>query len=114
MTAAPKQVATFVARAAEDKKARDVVVLDLYDISVVCDYFVICSGNSSTQVKAIAENIEDRLEEEGIRVLRIEGKQDARWILLDYGSVVVHVFQEADRAFYNLEHLWGDAKVVHY
>lgn len=114
MTATPKEVASLVARAAEDKKARDVVVLDLHDISVVCDYFVIMSGNSSTQVRAIAESIEEKLEEEGIRVSRIEGKQDARWILLDYGSVVAHVFQETERSFYNLEHLWGDARVVHF
>lgn len=114
MTAAPKEVASLIALAAEDKKARDVVVLDLRDISVVCDYFVILSGNSSTQVKAIAENIEESLEQKGIRVSRIEGKQDARWVLLDYGSVVAHVFQEAERSFYNLEHLWGDAKVVHF
>lgn len=114
MTAAPQQLASLISRAAEDKKARDVVILDLHEISMVCDYFVICSGNSSTQVKAIAENIEKTLKDEGIRVSRIEGMQDARWVLLDYGSVVAHVFQENERTFYNLEHLWGDAKVVHF
>ncbi len=113
MTLSPEKVAVFAAEAAEDKKAKDVVILDIHDISVVCDYFVICSGLSSTQVKAIAENIETKLEEKGIRKLRIEGFKDGRWVLLDYGSVVVHVFQENDRLFYNLEHLWGDAKVVH-
>jgi len=113
LTLSPEKVAVFAAEAAEDKKAKDVVILDIHDISVVCDYFVICSGLSSTQVKAIAENIETKLEEKGIRKLRIEGFKDGRWVLLDYGSVVVHVFQENDRLFYNLEHLWGDAKVVH-
>lgn len=113
MTATPSQVASLISGAAADKKARDIVILDLHDISAVCDYFLICSGNSSTQVKAIAENIEKRLKEEGIMVNRIEGKQDAHWVLLDYGSVVAHVFQEEERAFYNLEHLWGDARVVH-
>ena len=113
MTLLPEQVASLAAEAAEDKKARDVIILDIHDISVICDYFVICSGMSSTQVKAVAENVEEKLEEYGIRKLRIEGLKEARWILLDYGSVVVHVFQEQDREFYNLEHLWGDAKVVH-
>ncbi len=114
MTVTPTQVASFITEAAADKKARNVVVLDLHEISVVCDYFVICSGNSSTQVKAIAENIERQLKVEGIRVARIEGMRDARWILLDYGSVVAHVFLEEERAFYNLEHLWGDARVVYF
>lgn len=112
MTLLPEKVASLAAAAAEDKKARDVIILNIRDISVICDYFVICSGLSSTQVKAIAENIEEKLEENGIQKLRIEGFKEARWILLDYGSVVVHVFQERDREFYNLEHLWGDAKVV--
>ncbi len=113
MTLSPEKLASLVAKAADDKKANNVVTLDISDISSVCDYFVICSGFSSTQVKAIAENIEEKLEEQGIRKLRIEGLKDGQWVLLDYGSVVVHVFQERDREFYNLEHLWGDAKVVH-
>jgi len=108
----PDKVAAVAAGAAEDKKAKDVIILDIHDISVVCDYFVICSGLSSTQVKAIAENIEEKLEEIGIRKLRIEGLKEGRWVLIDYGAVVVHIFQESDREFYNLEHLWGDAKVV--
>jgi ribosome-associated protein len=113
LTIAPIELVSLVARAAEDKKARDVVVLDVFEISVVCDYFVICSGNTSIQVKAIAANIQKTLKEDGLEIPRVEGMQDAHWILLDYGCVVVHVFQEADRSFYNLEHLWGDAKVVH-
>jgi len=113
LTLLPEQLASLAAEAAEEKKARDVVILDIHDISVICDYFVICSGLSSIQVKAVAENVEDQLEKHGVRKFRIEGFKDARWILLDYGSVVIHVFQEGDREFYNLEHLWGDAKVVH-
>jgi ribosome-associated protein len=109
----PEKVAAGAARAAEEKKAKDVILLDIHDISTVCDYFVICSGMSSTQVKAIAENIEKKLKEHGVMKLRMEGFKDAHWVLLDYGSVVVHVFREDDREFYNLEHLWGDARVVH-
>lgn len=113
MTVSPEEIASIAANAAEDKKANDVVVLDISSISTICDYFVICSGYSSTQVKAIAEHVDEKLEDEGVRKLRIEGMNDAHWVLLDYGTVVVHVFQEGDREFYNLEHLWGDAKVVH-
>ena len=113
LTLLPKKVALLAAEAAKDKKAKDVVILDIQDISVVCDYFVICTGHSSTQVKAVTENIEKRLKEEGITKLRLEGLKDAHWVLIDYGTVVVHIFQESNREFYNLEHLWGDARVVH-
>lgn len=112
MTSSPKEVAAMAAEAAEDKKARDVVILDISGISVICDYFVICSGLSSTQVRAIAENVEEKLAERGTKKLRIEGLKDGHWVLLDFGAVVVHVFQDHDRQFYNLEHLWGDARVV--
>lgn len=113
MILSPDKVASLVAAAAEDKKAKDVLILDISDVSVVCDYFVICSGLSTTQVKAIAENVETKLEEHGVKKLRVEGLKDGHWVLLDYGSVVAHIFQEDDRQFYNLEHLWGDARVVH-
>lgn len=113
MTLSPEKIASIAAQAADDKKANDIVTLEIGSVSSVCDYFVICSGFSSTQVKAIAENVEEKLEDAGIRKLRIEGLKDGHWVLLDFGCVVVHVFQERDREFYNLEHLWGDAKVVH-
>lgn len=108
----PRQITTEAAKAAEDKKAKDIVILDIADISIVTDYFIICSGNSATQVKAIAENIEEKLEEKGIKLQRKEGIREGRWILLDYGDLVVHIFQEEERNYYNLERLWGDAKVV--
>lgn len=113
MALSPEKVAFLAAGAAEDKKAKDVVVLDISSLTTVCDYFVICSGLSVVQVKAIAENVETKLDEQGITKLRVEGLRDGHWVLLDYGAVVVHIFQENDRRFYNLEHLWGDAEVVH-
>jgi ribosome-associated protein len=100
----------LVARAASDKKARDIVILDMEGVSLVADYFIICSANSTTQVQAIADNIEKKLDEQGIKLLRKEGHREARWVLLDYGSSVAHIFVEEDRQFYNLERLWGDAK----
>ncbi|HMM22772.1 MAG TPA: ribosome silencing factor [Selenomonadales bacterium] len=103
-----------VAAAASDKKARDIMVMDLEGVSLIADHFVICSANSTTQVQAIADNIEEKLEEQGIRALRKEGYREGRWILLDYGACVAHVFVEEDRRFYNLERLWGDAKSYAY
>lgn len=98
-----------IVAAVEDKKARDISVLDLNQVSLVADYFVICTGNSSIQAKAICDNIEDEL---GQAPLRKEGYKDANWILLDYNYVVVHIFQEETRNFYDLERLWGDARQV--
>jgi ribosome-associated protein len=101
-----------VAEAADEQKAFDVVILDLRGVSLIADYFLICSGRSSVQVKAIAEGIEAFVEKEGCRILHREGKREGYWVLLDYGSVVVHVFREEERRFYALERLWGDAQLV--
>ncbi|HZK18289.1 MAG TPA: ribosome silencing factor [Clostridia bacterium] len=104
-----------VARAvshARDKKSFDITVLDISGISVICDYFVICSGTSTTHVKAIAGHIKTKMAEEEFVLLRSEGFREGLWVLLDYGDIVVHVFLNEEREFYNLERLWGDAKVV--
>jgi ribosome-associated protein len=100
-----------VARAAADKKAYDVSVLDMRKIPSVCDYFVIASGTSTTQVRAISDNIIDSLKEKGERVWHTEGEREALWILLDCGDVVAHIFQEDTRRFYELEKLWGKVPV---
>jgi ribosome-associated protein len=100
----------LAAAAASDKEARDIVILDLDGVSLIADHFVICSANSTTQVQAIVDNIEEKLEEAGIKLLRKEGYREARWVLMDYGACVVHVFVEDDRRYYSLERLWGDAK----
>lgn len=112
MVLSPQKIVDIAHRAAEDKKARDITVLDISQISIICDYFLICTGRSSTQVQAVAEYIQDQLEEANIRPLRREGFREGTWVLLDYGDVVIHVFQEMERNFYNLERLWGDAQVV--
>ena len=108
----PQAVARYAVEAAEEKKAYEVTVLDIGSVSVVADYFVMLNGRSSTHTKSIAEEIENKLEDVGLRPYRKEGFREGRWILLDYGDVVVHVFQESERRFYNLERLWGDAEVV--
>lgn len=103
------EYAQLAADVAESKKARDVVILDIRELAVIADYFVICSANSRTQVQAIADAIVDKLSLNGLRSKGIEGREDGKWILLDFGDLVVHVFQEEEREFYGLERLWGDA-----
>jgi ribosome-associated protein len=98
-----------VVRFVEEKKGRDVLLLDLRDISVVTDYFLLVTGNSRTQTRAVAEYLHEEMEALGVRLLRTEGLADANWILLDCGDLVIHIMTPETRAFYNLERLWGDA-----
>ncbi|MFZ5945958.1 MAG: ribosome silencing factor [Bacillota bacterium] len=103
----------YVVNAADDKKAQEIKILDLQGVSNVTDFFVICTGGSSTQTKAIADNIEEKIEKDhNLRLLRREGYQQGNWILLDYGSVVVHIFKPEERQFYDIERLWGDAEEI--
>ncbi|MDG5470878.1 ribosome silencing factor [Jeotgalibacillus sp. ET6] len=95
--------------AADDKRAEDIVALNMKGISLIADYFVICHGNSDKQVQAIAKEVKDRAEEEGYAIKRMEGYDEARWVLVDLGDVVVHVFHREERDYYKLEKLWGDA-----
>lgn len=92
----------------EEKKAKDIAVIDIKDISVLSDYFVICSGTSVTHIKSLADEVEEKMGEAGCNYLHKEGYNSARWILLDYGGVIVHIFHEEDRNFYKLERLWSD------
>lgn len=108
-----QEKAVIVAEAADDKRALDIVTLDLQGITLIADYFVICSGTSDVHIRAIADGIEEKLKKDfRIRPVAIQGRVDALWIILDYGDVVVHVFSEAERAYYNLESFWKHARVV--
>jgi ribosome-associated protein len=98
--------------AAEDRKALELRVLHLEKVSDFTDYFLICSGTSERQVQAIADSVQERMREERVRPLHVEGYNRGQWILLDYGDFVVHIFQEEPRRFYSLERLWGDAPDV--
>lgn len=98
-------------RAADSKKAENIEVIGIADLSVLADYFVICSGTSSTQIKAIADEVEYQLDLQKIEPHHIEGKSSG-WICMDYGSVIVHVFTDKDRAFFNLERLWRDGELL--
>lgn len=105
-------VLQIAADAAASKKATDMVGLDLTTLDGVADYFLICSGSSEPQVRAIAEAVEDKLREAGARAWHVEGREGRRWVLLDFVDVVVHVFHEKTREYYLLERLWGDARKV--
>lgn len=94
------------------KKAKDTLVLDLRGLVIFTDFFVICSGESTTQVKAIAEHIEADFLKRGMKPLSVEGFSYAHWVLIDYGDVIVHIFEEEMRAFYELEKLWLDAQRI--
>ncbi|MFW6278831.1 MAG: ribosome silencing factor [Bacillota bacterium] len=105
-----KENAFRAVKAAEDKKAKDIQLLEVSELTIIADYFVICSGNTERQVEAIARGIEEELAEKDIFPQRIAGKEDARWILLDYADFIVHVFHHEEREYYELERLWADAE----
>lgn len=95
-----------------EKKARNISAIDISSLTTIAQYFIICSGTSVTHIKTLADFVEEKLNEKGMRAVHKEGYNSAHWILLDYSDVVVHVFHEEDRAFYGLERLWQDGKQV--
>lgn len=108
-----EQLKDLICKVLDDKKGVDITVIDIRELSIVADYFVIVSGRSTTQVKALANNLEEELSKNyQTEPLRSEGKRDGRWAVVDYGGVVVHVFHEETRRLYSLEQLWGDGQNV--
>jgi ribosome-associated protein len=99
-------------KAVDDKKGIDIVALDISSVATFADYFLLCSGDSSRQIQAIADEVEQRLAASGHRPAHVEGYSNAEWILLDYLDLVVHVFSKQARAYYDLERLWRDAKTL--
>jgi ribosome-associated protein len=110
--AGSREIALTAAKAAAAKQAADVTILDVHELIVITDFFVICSGQTERQVKTIVEEIEKAVRDLGERPIRREGEAGARWVLLDYIDVVVHVFTEEERRYYDLERLWRDAPRV--
>ncbi|MEP0746992.1 ribosome silencing factor [Trichocoleus sp. DQ-A2] len=110
---ASKELALTAARAADDRKAADIVLLQVGEVSYLADYFAIATGFSRVQVRAIAQSIEQKVETEWQRLpLRVEGKAEGSWILLDYGDVIIHILLPPEREFYNLEAFWGHAEKI--
>ncbi|MBI2908140.1 MAG: ribosome silencing factor [Chloroflexi bacterium] len=108
----PVDIAKKVVEVASEKQASDISMLDLRDVATFADYFVLCTGESERQIETIREEIEKALTKEGVRMLAQEGTADSGWVLLDYGPVIVHVFDPEERAYYQLERLWEKALPV--
>ncbi len=107
-----KEMARLACAALEDKKAVDVKVIDIEKVSILADYFIIASGTNRNQVQAMADNAEEVLGRAGYQPKQIEGYQNANWILMDYGDLVIHIFDEENRLFYDLERIWRDGESV--
>jgi ribosome-associated protein len=103
-----KEQVLSVCRLLYDKKAQDVIAIDVKDKTILAEWFVICSGRATTQVKALCDEIEEKSEELGLTMLRKEGYADARWIVLDFGNILLHIFHADERKYYNIERLWMD------
>lgn len=107
-----KEIAKLTYKALDDKKAEDIKVIEIGNITVIADYFIIANGTNSSQVQALVDNVMEELSKHGYEPKRIEGIRSASWILMDYGDVVVHIFSKEDRLFYDLERIWRDGKTV--
>ena len=114
MSNTPEEMSQAIAKEASDKKAQDIVVMRMAELTTATDYFIVCSANTATQVRAIADNIEEELAKAGMPYLHKEGYREGEWVLLDYGDCVAHVFMTESRAFYALERLWSDAEMTRY
>ncbi len=109
-----EQQAGLVSEAMLDKKGEDIVVLDIRGMSIIADFFVVCSGKSTLQVQAISDAVEEKLERAGVQIRRREGYDQGRWIVLDTGDVMVHLFNAEEREFYKLERLWTNGDNIRY
>ena len=107
-----KDMLKVIIDALQDKKAEDIRVIDISNVSVIADYFVIASGSNTNQIQAMVDNVEEEMFKAGFDDPKVEGYNTASWILLDYKDVIDHVFSEDDRAFYNIERIWRDGKEV--
>lgn len=107
-----KELTRIAVKALEDKKGEDIKIIDIHEVSVLADYFIIADGSNSSQVQAMADNVQEELFKAGCECRQIEGYQSANWILMDYGDIIVHVFSREDRLFYDLERIWRDGKLI--
>lgn len=102
----------IIVDALDDKKAEDIKIIDISEISILADYFVITNGSNKSQIQALADNVEEKLADAGVHPKHIEGYNNANWILFDYSDVLVHIFDKENRDFYDLERIWRDGKAV--
>ena len=106
------EMAKLACRALDEKKGKDIKVIDIHEVSVIADYFVIASGANQNQVQAMVDNVDEVLGRAGYEAKQIEGSKNSNWILMDYGDMIVHVFDEENRLFYDLERIWRDGKAL--
>ena len=107
-----KEMTKLTINALEDKKAEDIRIIDISEVSVMADYFIIASGSNTSQLQAMADNVEETLGRAGYHVKQVEGYNSANWILMDFGDIIVHVFDKENRLLYNLERIWRDGKTI--
>lgn len=107
-----KEMARIAWQALSDKKGEDIKIIDITGVSVLADYFIIASGNSESQISALVDNVEEELHKTGYHLKQREGRSGASWILLDFGDIIVHVFDKENRLFYDLERIWKDGKDI--
>lgn len=107
-----KELTKLAVAALEDRKAEDVTVIDISEISPIADYFIIANGTNQNQLQAMRDVADEALYKAGVKVQQIEGNQSSTWILMDYGDIIIHIFSKEDRLFYDLERTWRDGKVV--
>lgn len=112
MTERAKEIVKIAYKALDDKKAEDIKIIDIADVSVIADYFVIANGTNSSQVEAMVDQVTDELAKQKIHPERVEGIRSSGWILMDFNDVVIHIFSREDRLFYDLERIWRDGKTV--
>lgn len=107
-----KELAKIAIEALEDKKAEDIRIIDISEISTLADYFIIASGTNRSQIQALADNVEEMLGKAGLPLKQVEGYESANWILMDYRDIIVHVFDRENRLFYDLDRIWRDGKTI--
>lgn len=107
-----KELVKIAVSALEEKKGENVKIIDIREVSVLADYFIIADGNNGNQVQSMADNVQEMLGKAGYECRQVEGYNSANWILLDYGDIIVHVFCREDRLFYDLERIWRDGKTI--
>lgn len=107
-----KDFAVLAVEALEDKKAEDIAIIDISEVSVIADYFIIAGGNNKSQIQALSDAVDEKLGRAGLPLKQIEGYNNANWILLDFGDIIVHIFDKENRLFYDLERIWCDGKKI--
>ena len=107
-----KEIAKLAIKALEDKKAEDIKIIDISEVSVIADYFIIANGTNRSQIQTLSDNVEEVLGKAGVRLRQVEGYDNANWVLLDFQDVIIHIFDKENRLFYDLERIWRDGRLI--